>query len=133
MTKDTSSRVLSAVAVSGLMIVALALAACSPQTSAGSQTGASAPKQVAPAAPAPAPAAVPAAAPPAAPAAAAPAGPDAQSVIQAKCTGGCHQAQKVLAYRAGSATQARSVVSSMTKKGGLTPAAAQAIVAYYAN
>jgi hypothetical protein len=111
MMKNRHARVLPAVAVSGLLIAALALSACSSQVSASSRTGAKAAVATASTA----------AATPAAPAAAAaPAGPDAQSVILDKCTGSCHKAAKVLGYRAGSASQAQSVVASMTKKGGLT-------------
>jgi len=140
MMKNRHSHVLPAVAVGVLLIAALALSACSSQASASSQTGAKAAVPTAstaattPAAKTPVQAAAPAAATPAAPAAAAaPAGPDAQSVIQNKCTGGCHKAAKVLGYRAGSASQAQSVVASMTKKGGLTQAEAQALVVYYSN
>jgi hypothetical protein len=138
MTKNRHSHVLPAVAVGVLLIAALALSACSSQASASSRTGAKAAVATAstaaatPAAKTPIQVAAPVAAAPAA-VAPAPAGPDARSVISGKCTRGCHQAAKVLGYRAGSASQAQSIVSSMTKKGGLTQAEAQAIVAYYSN
>jgi hypothetical protein len=135
MTKNRFLRVLPAAAVAMLMMAAVVLAAWSSKPASASlgvvpvPATATAPVSIAtPAAPTQA-APVPVTAV-VAPAAAA--GPDAQSVIQSKCTG-CHSASKLLSYRAGSASQAQAIVASMTKKGGLTQAEAQAIVALYSK